>query len=90
MEQFLAYYNFSSFSKDNSGFFTHIAYTGIKEDLYLVIEKQENTFHVHFTSYKNANEIGVKPPSALNTLIPNFKLDNNDHRKVIQQYLDYN
>lgn len=91
MEQLLDYYNFSSFIKDQSLFFKDIAYVNIKEDLYLILEKKsENIFNIHFTSYSTENSIGKDKPKALNTLIENFKIDNNQHRKVIQQYLDYN
>lgn len=90
MEQFLNYYSFSDFIKDESSFFDTIAYSWIKEDLYIILEKKEDNYHVHFTSYPIRQDIGTKKPDAINTLIENFKLDNNDHRKVIQQYLDYN
>jgi len=90
MEQFLEYYNFSDFFKDQSNFFNVIAFVSIKEDLYLIIEKKENTYNIHFTSYDSAKKIGQQKPKALNTLIQNFALDNNEHRKVVQQYLDYN
>ncbi|MGY5353142.1 hypothetical protein ACXGQW_11415 [Wenyingzhuangia sp. IMCC45533] len=90
MEQFLDYYNFSVFSKDQSNFFDTISYSWIKEDLYLIIEQKGNSYYVHFTSYPNKNDIGLTKPTGLNTLIKDFKLDNNSHRKVIQQYLDYN
>ncbi|NJB82734.1 hypothetical protein [Wenyingzhuangia aestuarii] len=90
MEQFLNYYSFSDFIKDESSFFDTIAYSWIKEDLYIILEKKEDNYHVHFASYPIRQDIGTKKPDAINTLIENFKLDNNDHRKVIQQYLDYN
>ncbi|NIJ45577.1 hypothetical protein FHR24_002045 [Wenyingzhuangia heitensis] len=90
MEQFLDYYSFSAFIKDESLFFDTIAYSWIKEDLYILLEKKEGVYNIHFTSYPNRSEIAKKKPEALNTLIEDFKLDNNDHRKVIQQYLDYN
>ncbi len=90
MEQFLDYYSFSSFFKDEAHFFDTIAYTWIKDDLYIVLEKKENQYIVHFTSYANKTDIGVTKPTGLNTLIDDFKLDNNEHRKLIQQYLDYN
>lgn len=90
MEQFLEYYNFSNFVKDQSSFFDTIAFSPIKEDLYIVIEQKDKTYNVHFTSYKNKTDIGVQKPKGLNTLVEDFKLDNNEHRKIIQQYLDYN
>lgn len=90
MEQFLDYYNFTDFFKDQSDFFDTISYASIKDDLYLLIEQKESNFNIHFTSYQNKKDIGVTKPKGLNTLIENFKLDNNSHRKVIQQYLDYN
>ncbi|MDO3694973.1 hypothetical protein QVZ41_08980 [Wenyingzhuangia sp. chi5] len=90
MEQFLDYYNFSDFSKDLSSFFDTIAYAWIKDDLYLVLEKKEELYNVHFTSYDSKEDIGKQKPNGLNTLIEDFKLDDNDHRKVVQQYLDYN
>lgn len=90
MEQFLNYYNFSDFFKDQSLFFNTIAYSWIKDNLYLVIEQEEDTYHIHFTSYSSKQAIGSEKPLGLNTLINNFKLDNNEHRKTIQQYLDYN
>lgn len=90
MEQLLDYYDFSPFVKDQSNFFDQIAYVPIKDDLYLVIEKKETGYSVHFTKYSNQNLIGKEKPSGLNTLIENFEMDNNSHRKVIQQYLDYN
>lgn len=90
MEQFLDYYNFSAFSKDQSSFFDTIAYAWIKDDLYIVLEQKENIYNVHFTSYKSKGDIGKQKPDGLNTLIEDFKLDNNEHRKVVQQYLDYN
>ena len=90
MEQFLDYYHFSTFKLDQSLFFDLIAYTHIKEDLYLLIEKKESTMNIHFTSYDHQTDIGVIQPNGLNTLIEDFKLDNNQHRKIVQQYLDYN
>lgn len=90
MEQLLDYYNFSPFAKDTSLFFDTIAYSHIKEELYLVIEQKSDIYHVHFTSYSNEKQIGKEKPQGLNTLIEDFKIDNNDHRKVVQQYLDYN
>ncbi|ANW95586.1 hypothetical protein AXE80_04535 [Wenyingzhuangia fucanilytica] len=90
MEQFLDYYNFSEFNKDTSSFFDTIAYSWIKDDLYIVLEKKEGIFNIHFTSYSSKNDIGKQKPQGLNTLIENFKLDNNEHRKIVQQYLDYN
>lgn len=90
MEQLLAYYNFSPFVKDKSRFFDHIAYVSIKDDLYLLFEKKDNLINLHFTSYANPDFIGKQKPSGLNTLIENFEMDNNQHRKIVQQYLDYN
>lgn len=90
MEQFLDYYNFSAFSKDQSSFFDTIAYSWIKEDLYIVLEQKEEMYNIHFTSYASKDDIGKQKPTGLNTLIENFKLDDNDHRKTVQQYLDYN
>lgn len=90
MEQLLDYYNFSSFTKDESLFFEVIAYSLIKEDLYLIIEKKSDTYNIHFTSYSSEKLIGKEKPNALNTLIEDFKIDDNEHRKIVQQYLDYN
>ncbi len=90
MEQLLDYYDFSDFRKDESLFFDTISFSSIKDDLYLVIEKKEEMYHIHFTSYSNQNDIGKVKPLGLNTLIEDFKIDNNQHRKIIQQYLDYN
>ncbi len=90
MEQFLDYYSFSVFSKDQSSFFDTIAHVWIKDDLYLVIEKKPTSYLIHFVSYDDRTDVGINKPTALNTLIDDFKLDNNDHRKIIQQYLDYN
>lgn len=90
MEQFLDYYSFSEFVKDQSNFFDTIAYSWIKDDLYIVFEKKKENYYIHFASYNDRNDIGKIKPKGLNTLIENFKLDNNEHRKIIQQYLDYN
>jgi len=90
MEQFLNYYSFSDFIKDQSTLFDTISYSWIKEDLYILIEQKEDSYNIHFVSYPIRDDIGHKKPDALNTLIEDFKLDNNDHRKLIQQYLDYN
>ena len=90
MEQLLDYYNFSAFFKDESSFFNSIAYSWIKEDLYIILEQKENSYKVHFTSYISKAAIGKEKPTALNTLIEDFKIDNKQHRETIQQYLDYN
>lgn len=90
MIQFLDYYSFSEFVKDGSSFFDTISYSWIKDDLYILIEQKGEIYNVHFTSYKDKKDIGNTKPKGLNTLIEDFKLDNNEHRKVIQQYLDYN
>lgn len=90
MEQFLNYYNFSAFFKDESSFFKTIAFSWIKDDLYIVLEQTEDIYIIHFTSYKSKKDIGKTKPDGLNTLIEDFKLDNNEHRKIVQQYLDYN
>lgn len=90
MEQFLEYYNFSDFIKDQSNFFKLISFSWIKDDLYIIIEEKENQHYIHFVSYSNKKDIGKIKPEALNTLIEDFKLDNNEHRRIVQQYLDYN
>ncbi|MEN8764286.1 MAG: hypothetical protein ABF278_06510 [Wenyingzhuangia sp.] len=90
MEQFLNYYNFSAFCKDESSFFALISHAWIKENLYLILELKDEIYNVHFTSYSDKNHIGKQKPDGLNTLIEDFKLDHNEHRKIVQQYLDYN
>lgn len=90
MLQFLDYYGFAGFTVDQSKYFKQITFTFIKDDYYLVIEKDEEQYHIHLTTYDDEKSIGKQNPKGLNTLIKDFKLDNNDHRKMIQQYLDYN
>lgn len=90
MEQFLDYYNFESFRNDISGYFNQITFVPIREDYYLLIEFKNNTYTVHLTTYDSVDDIGIKNPTGINTLIEDFKLDNNDHRRIIQKYLDFN
>ncbi|MDO6803270.1 hypothetical protein Q4595_12500 [Wenyingzhuangia sp. 1_MG-2023] len=90
MEQLLDYYNFSEFQKDESLFFDTISFSWIKDNLYIILEKKEDRYYVHFTSYDEKNHIGKQKPTGINTLIDDFQIDDNDHRKTIQQYLDYN
>lgn len=89
MENVLKYYEFSEFFKDNSETFNgnEIAYTELNETHFLIFEKNNATYNLYVSKYKQQKDIGVKPPEILEILVENYDKSIPEHRIAIKQYL---
>lgn len=90
MENVLNYYEFSPFVKDKSNTFSgnEISFTEINEIHFLIFEKNQETYNLYVSKYKNSKEIGVKPPEILELLVENYDKSIPEHRIAIKQYLN--
>lgn len=90
MENVLKYYEFSDFFKDNSSAFSgnEISYTELNATHFLIFEKEEQTYNLYVSKYKQQKDIGVKPPEILELLVKNYNKSIPEHRIAITQYLN--
>lgn len=89
MENVLKYYEFSEFFKDYSETFNgnEIAYTELNATHFLIFEKNNETYNLYVSKYKQQKDIGVKPPEILEILVENYDKSIPEHRIAIKQYL---
>ncbi|WP_026777037.1 hypothetical protein [Polaribacter sp. Hel_I_88] len=90
MENVLKYYEFSDFIKDKSDSFSgnEISYTELNKTHFLIFEKNQETYNLYVSKFKNSKEIGVKPPEILELLVENYDKSIPEHRIAIKQYLN--
>jgi hypothetical protein len=90
MENVFNYYEFSSFFKDESETFTgnEISFTVLNDTHFLIFEKNNTSYNLYVSKYKNKNEIGHQPPEILEILVENYNKSIPEHRIAIKQYLN--
>ena len=90
MENILKYYDFSSFKKDESGAFSgnEISFTELNTTHFLIFEKNNSSYNLYVSRYKNKKEIGRKPPEILELLVENYDKSVPEHRVAIRKYLE--
>ena len=89
MENVFKYFEFSSFFKDSSNTFSgnEIAYTELNAEHFLIFEKENDSYHLYVSKYKNRKEIGKSSPEILELLVRDYDKSNSKHRVAIRRYL---
>ena len=88
MENVLKYYEFSDFFKDVSGAFSsHISYSILNSQHFLIFERENHTYNLYVAKYANEEEIGKSKPEILELLVQNYDTSNSEHRIAIRRYL---
>lgn len=89
MENILKYYEFSTFTKDESDTFNtnEIAYSILNDTHFLIFEKAEKIYNLYVARYNSKNDIGKKKPLILEVLVKNYDKSIPEHRMAIKQYL---
>ena len=90
MENVLKYYEFSDFFIDNSNVFSgnEICYTELNKTHFLIFEKENDTFNLYVSRYKQKNDIGTNPPEIVELVIKNYNKSLPEHRIALRKYLD--
>ena len=88
MENVLKYYEFSDFFKDKSDTFSgnEISFSELNDTHFLIFEKNKESYNLFVSRYTSKNEIGVKPPEILETLVENYDKSIPEHRIAIRRY----
>lgn len=90
METVLQYYNFTAFTQDVSKVFSgnQICFTALNETHFLVFELENEQYTLYISKYKNKQEIGVKAPEILETLVKNYDKSVPEHRIILRRYVE--
>lgn len=90
METILAYYEFSTFFKDESDAFSgnEISFKELNETHFLIFEKINFKYNLYVSKYTSKKDIGKKEPDILELVVLDYNKSRSEHRVALRRYLE--